>query len=1135
MSLSSKTINGRIIQKHDTAANWAKAQSFIPKLGEIIIYDADQNNPQVRIKIGDGATNVNQLSFVEEIIDVIELPTTGISENITYRLLQGQFVSKGLFRYDSTCYIVEWDNTPSTTGESVLIETEDGLAFNGYYNKKNNTVYGYFATETADLLKARVDASNLSSFEKNLAKAAIGIIGTGWKTLEEIFNLVGSYTDMSYGGIVTSKIQINDVTKAYIYLTYADYIYRNNNWIQINDEILHGDGNSSEVFNSPLNIATGVTSHAEGYLTQALATQAHAEGYNTKASSMCSHTEGHYTYASGIGAHAEGYNDTKDTDGNEIDITTYGAHGNASHAEGVNTLSTGKGAHAEGRATTAISDYAHAEGYDTSAEGVGAHSEGRYSTAKGIGSHAEGGNTNAEGDYAHTEGHVTHTAANYAHAEGNNSHANGVSSHAEGEYSKANGKGAHSEGSNTIAEGNYSHTEGYSTTARGNNAHAEGGCNTVAPEFESTVTNDEIITQHKSTPFTLAKGNNSHSEGHSTMSLGIGGHSEGRFSVSVGDIAHAEGDKTYAYGIGAHSEGGSTNANGNYAHAEGYLTQADGKCSHAEGRNTLAVGENSHAEGYSSRDYDPTGKTIEEIIIDHDNLYGDENTPLTYELKHSFSLAYGVSSHTEGKDTLALGKYSHAEGENTVASGYASHAEGGGKETIDPTMLYITKASGAYSHAEGFGTEASGNGSHSEGSNTRAIGDDSHTEGYYTHASGIGAHAEGNSSHANGAFSHAEGHATSARGIGSHSEGSMTIASCDYQHVQGVANIIDEEHKYIHIVGNGVSADMDQFYRSNAHTLDWHGNAEYQGDVTAYGCGSEHNPISLKETHDSLPFLANYGTTSYDEIKLAFDNNRQISVKCEQGSSSVVSGLYDSEMNLLMSWSELLSIEVSWEYVGNDAGVDYDVRGTDKVIKVDSEGRLTTNYVSYGVANDANASSEYLNGKKTLVIDSSVKHVGREALACLDINVVFPEYVEIDEYTFWGTVSYSIANSIYVVIPDTATLPESNTIWIENGTVYCNKSDLYVAGIGTDGQVLPLADAPVIPNPASSNSGCCIANLDKYENDSFIFSVLNDTKLEIYNCSKDSGWSMSIADSFTIGEAVLIFDKSNKRLVLSFN
>lgn len=55
----------RIIQKHETEANWNKATKFIPKLGEVIIYDPDANHTTSRIKIGDGTTVVANLPFVQ--------------------------------------------------------------------------------------------------------------------------------------------------------------------------------------------------------------------------------------------------------------------------------------------------------------------------------------------------------------------------------------------------------------------------------------------------------------------------------------------------------------------------------------------------------------------------------------------------------------------------------------------------------------------------------------------------------------------------------------------------------------------------------------------------------------------------------------------------------------------------------------------------------------------------------------------------------------------------------------------------------------------------------------------------------------------------------------------------------------
>ena len=61
--MANKTFQGRIIQKHDTQANWEKATNFIPLKGEIILYD-DLNE----IKIGDGITKINDLDFFASVI-----------------------------------------------------------------------------------------------------------------------------------------------------------------------------------------------------------------------------------------------------------------------------------------------------------------------------------------------------------------------------------------------------------------------------------------------------------------------------------------------------------------------------------------------------------------------------------------------------------------------------------------------------------------------------------------------------------------------------------------------------------------------------------------------------------------------------------------------------------------------------------------------------------------------------------------------------------------------------------------------------------------------------------------------------------------------------------------------------------
>ena len=61
-----KNTNARIQHKHDIEANWSKATNFIPKAGELVIYDADENYTYARIKIGDGVTAINDLGFIDE-------------------------------------------------------------------------------------------------------------------------------------------------------------------------------------------------------------------------------------------------------------------------------------------------------------------------------------------------------------------------------------------------------------------------------------------------------------------------------------------------------------------------------------------------------------------------------------------------------------------------------------------------------------------------------------------------------------------------------------------------------------------------------------------------------------------------------------------------------------------------------------------------------------------------------------------------------------------------------------------------------------------------------------------------------------------------------------------------------------
>lgn len=68
--MAEKNLSSRIINKHDIEANWVKATNFIPKQGEIIVYDIDENYTYERFKIGDGITLVSNLPFIKTGLEV---------------------------------------------------------------------------------------------------------------------------------------------------------------------------------------------------------------------------------------------------------------------------------------------------------------------------------------------------------------------------------------------------------------------------------------------------------------------------------------------------------------------------------------------------------------------------------------------------------------------------------------------------------------------------------------------------------------------------------------------------------------------------------------------------------------------------------------------------------------------------------------------------------------------------------------------------------------------------------------------------------------------------------------------------------------------------------------------------------
>ena len=343
---------------------------------------------------------------------------------------------------------------------------------------------------------------------------------------------------------------------------------------------------------------------------------------------------------------------------------------------------------------------------------------------------------------------------------------------------------------------------------------------------EGTAAGAEIFNNYKDNE---ASSEYAHAEGNLTCASDIAAHAEGQRTVASGMNSHAEGYETYATAGNAHSEGSFTHADGMCSHAEGCNTTAFGAQSHAEGYQTLAKGNSSHASGSYTR------------------AFGDKSTAIGDSTKafSSTSFVAGSGTISDGNYSAVFGKYNinkqgnsetnrYVEDESVYhglsmsTSAYITEIVPNTKPVFDPQFGYIVdgytrKTRNKLKVGDIFINELKDSGA---GSNPR------YTCTYYELVTKLT---------------------------------STQIQSDKYQ----VLDMWDSEGNLI-TVGKGTGENN----RSNAHTLDWQGNAWYSGDVYV---GS----TSGKNKDEGSKKLA---TEEYVDEKLALViSNSQIDALFEDG------------------------------------------------------------------------------------------------------------------------------------------------------------------------------------------------------------------------------------------------------------
>ena len=887
--LKNGTINGRIIQKHDTEDSWKLAKYFMPKKGEIIIYDMYDKNgnkvaSRVRHKIGDGIHYVNDLPFIDTTyISIVDnqdgtgtvLDDTDISTESMDELLESGLVFIKLYpdiSYypDETHELLsleycDWDNTQyyftnRTTSLCIDYQHAQGEGQNPIRisaipqfkvdTKLTRSGYAADAKAVGDALKGYVKKGESDN-------ETATVIGTGTATGDGA-TVIGSGTAEGTGStVIGSGTATGDYSvaegantlagcKGY-YIRAIDptnrHIYLYTGEVTESTRIIPTWNNPSSYYDSTFK------SYYVLYGTDDLIETPHGNEFSVGSDSYY-----HWPFAGQIieiNGNRITYSENNSLDETAKWINKNGAYNNQldpmtffiPEQPDCGTVNVGLGSHAEGWNTKAAAQHSHTEGESSIAAGRYGHAEGRQTRA-GFAAHAEGQNTLAKGLYSHSEGANT----------------------------KALQSGAHAEGTNTTADETNAHAEGSNTTALGQSSHIEGRSSNEALEIVSDLSEsssyDYIKPLWDSEGFSAVLGDAAHAEGLNTIAKKQG-HAEGYRTISWGDASHSEGYKTSAIGKYSHVEGTENIANSLASHAEGLGTIANGKAQHVEGRyntkdTTLdkdGYGQYAHVVGNGSGPSDAERSNAYTLdwngnawfaggikankgfnVITSETAVG-QKTVNNGEIFNNYdsNQAEGKYTHAEGSGTTAVGESSHAEGLRTTALGIYSHAEGRATNKATSIITDFTSAK-KYSDYTINGQDTLKQ-AWDKNKFSLAIGECAHSEGVNTIA-GSYAHAEGEQTIASGNKSHAEGTKTQANGLSSHAEGEGTIVNKRCQHVQGKYNIEDTSTKtygkYAHIVGNG-----DSTTPSNAHALDWDGNAYFAGNVYVGSGLADENAIRL--------------------------------------------------------------------------------------------------------------------------------------------------------------------------------------------------------------------------------------------------------------------------------------------------
>ena len=229
--MAEKTLKTRIQLKNETAENWGKATNFTPKQGEMIVYNYDIP----RLKIGDGSTNVNSLSFLDEnfVFKTTTINSKPLSGNITLTKTDLGLGNVGNFKAVSTVanqgltsseksaaranigagtssFSGDYDdltNKPTIPNYSVATSTSNGLMSSSDKSKLDGIAVGAnkythptYTAKSSGLYKVTIDATGHVSATTAVTKADITALGIPGQDTNTTYSAFKGATSSAVGG-----------------------------------------------------------------------------------------------------------------------------------------------------------------------------------------------------------------------------------------------------------------------------------------------------------------------------------------------------------------------------------------------------------------------------------------------------------------------------------------------------------------------------------------------------------------------------------------------------------------------------------------------------------------------------------------------------------------------------------------------------------------------------------------------------------------------------------------------------------------------------------------------------------------------------------------------------------------------